>query len=216
MSQREYFLSSGKFLYLKIDVDYKSILHEAINLKNRFVPHRSKSYLHNGWQSICLHGVSETHIDTWGEYGFKSAEDAGNASKWTTVSSECPFTMDFLLNKFPSTRYARVRFETVKSKGSINGYSSRIPCIETISVLLNKPAGYSIIWDDGDELECTAGSVIAINNHYPYTVTNNSNEDQYNLVISRHDSTNEWKSLMNQACIAQNITGEYILHDIAS
>lgn len=210
MNSKDYFLSTEKFLRLDIKVDYIEILKEAINLKNQFVTHKAKSYFHKGWKSLCLHGISKHHIDSWGEYGFKTAEDAGNSSVWTDICSFCPYTMDFLTSSIPSKKFGRVRFELLESQGFIDTHKTKTPVLEQLVVPLNNPKDFQFIWDDGQTLDFNLGSVITINTYHFHKLINNSTEDRYCLVIDRHDSTDEWKSLMNDACIQQNVSGEYI------
>ena len=214
MSKKDYFISSAKSLQLDIKVDYKSILEEAVNLKNRFIAYKAKPYSHQGWKSICLYGISEKHIDTWGDYGFKTAEEAGNASIWTSISKDCPATVNFLQTQFPCNKFGQVRFELLESNGRVEEHSSsRIPVLENIIIPLTD---YKWIWDDGIECNLKAGSAISMNIHYFHSITNTSNIDQYCLVINRHDSTNEWKSIVDKACVDQQVTGEYVLYDIVN
>lgn len=216
MSKKDYFVSSAKFLKLNLKVEYQNILEEAINLKDRFVYHKAKPYSHKGWKSLCLHGISEKHIDTWGDYGFKTASDAGDASMWTEISALCPHTMKFI-NNFPSNKFGRIRFEVLESAGYIDEHrQSRVPVLENIIVPLNSPIGYTHQWFDNEYFTPTLGYAYTTNIHYFYSISNNSKEDYYQLVIDRHDSTNGWKELISNACDKQQVTGEYFTHDIAT
>ena len=215
MRTREYFISSSKFLKLDIKVEYKNILQEAINLKSKFIYHKPRPYFHQGWKSLSLHSISQTHIETWGDYGFKNAEEMGVSSVWTDISKECPHTMNFLLNNFPSKDFGQVRFELLEPDGVVDERQSRVPALETIIIPLNNPVGSALIWDDGQEYVFSPGSVITLNTHYFHKLVNNSDEDRYQLIINRRDSTNEWKSLIDTACNEQQVEGEYITHNIA-
>lgn len=215
MNQKDYFRSEAKSLKLNFNIDYKGMLQEAINLRDKFVTHRPSSYNHKGWKSICLHGVSESHTGAWMQYGFESAIAAGNASTWTEASKECPITMDFLLNQFPSKKFARVRFMLLEAGGRIDEHvDSSVPILENINISLSNPVGCDWVWGDGEKFFMEPGSSYAMNIHYPHSVVNNSNEDRYHLIIHRHDSTLEWKQMIDQCCIEQNVTGEYFTHSI--
>jgi len=52
-----------------------------------------------------------------------------------------------------------------------------------------------------------------MNISYEHSVYNNSTEDRYHLIVARHDSTDEWKALMETAATEPF---HYILHEIAT
>jgi hypothetical protein len=59
------------------------------------------------------------------------------------------------------------------------------------------------------------GCAYAVNVHYMHSVYNNSNEDRYHIIVTRHDALPEWKQLVNKAAVDQNVTGQYIkLNDL--
>ena len=214
-NEKEYFKSDAKYLKLPLQFDYRGILTEAIKLKDKFVTHRDGSYAHSGWKSLCLHGLSETSTNGWSHYGYKNAYEAGLDSKWTSIADECPITMDFITNHFPSNRFARVRFMLLEAGGHIGEHvDSRVPLLENINLSLSNPEGCIWHWGDGETMFMEPGSAYAVNIHYPHSVINNSNEDRYHLIIHRHDSTNEWKSMIESACKEQGVTGEFFKHTI--
>jgi hypothetical protein len=57
------------------------------------------------------------------------------------------------------------------------------------------------------------GGVYAMNLYYHHSVVNNSNEDRMHMIIARHDATDEWKKLIDDAATKQGIAGEYIVID---
>jgi hypothetical protein len=196
-------------------MDHVGMYEEAKRLKNRFVTHRIGDYEHRGWKSLVLHGVSESHTDYWKAYGYESAVAAAEDSNWTKASEECPIIMDFIRNTFPSQRFARVRLMLLEANGYISPHTdSSVPILENINIALNNPEGCIWQWGDGETLFMEPGSCYAMNIHYPHSIINNSNEDRYHLIIHRHDSTDEWKSLIHKACIEQNVSGEYFEHEI--
>ena len=53
------------------------------------------------------------------------------------------------------------------------------------------------------------GIPYAVNISYEHSVTNDSDEDRYHLIVARHDSTDEWKQLIEIASKKYNISGYY-------
>lgn len=214
-NEKEYFRSDAKYLKLPLKFDHVGMFEEAKRLKDRFVVHRQGAYEHSGWRSLCLHGLSETATNGWSAYGYKNAYEAGLDSHWTEIADLCPITMDFIKNHFPSERFARVRFMLIDAGGHIGEHTdSRVPLLENINLSLNNPEGCIWKWGDGETMFLEPGSAYAMNIHYPHSVFNNSNEDRYHLIIHRHDSTDAWKSMIDQACKEQGVVGEYFKHTI--
>ena len=58
-----------------------------------------------------------------------------------------------------------------------------------------------------------AGGIYAMNLHYHHAVINESDEDRMHMIIARHDATDEWKKLVEDAAKEQGITGEYVVID---
>jgi len=212
---KSYFVSDAKFLALDIPVPYKEMLAEAQALKDRYTTHRGEA--NKGWKSISLHGLDESKHENWDEYGYKSAEEAGRDYVWTKAAEECPVTMDFLLNAFPCKRYGRVRLMLVEAGGWIGPHSdTKHRLLENINIPLNNPQECIWQWGDGEELFMEPGVPYAMNISYEHAIYNRSTEDRFHLIVARHDSTDEWKQLMDQAAKQFNISGRYVLHEIAT
>jgi hypothetical protein len=60
------------------------------------------------------------------------------------------------------------------------------------------------------------GVPYAMNISYEHAIYNRSTEDRFHLIVARHDSTDEWKRLIDQAAEQSNISGHYVLHEIAT
>lgn len=206
---KEYYFSDARFLKLNITIPYEEILAEAKALRHRFVPHRSSES--KGWLSLTLHGLGEDKTGVWKDYGYKNSIDISKDLKWTEASSECPITKNFLLNHFPCKKYGRVRFMLLESKGYIDYHSDgNTKVLENINIALNNPPGCVWKWKD----PCTdfimeAGGVYSMNVSYYHSIVNDSNEDRYHIIVSRHDSTSEWKEIINEAALKSNVTGYY-------
>lgn len=211
---KEYYKSKGKYLKLDIQIPYKEMCKEAFSLIDKFSPHRGDEYGHNGWESLTIHGLGYNKHESYHAYGYKKGKDASKDMHWTEIADQCPITTTWLKEVFPCNNYGRVRFMLLRAGGKIDLHNdSSIELIENTNVALNNPVGCKWIWGDGDELLMEPGGIYAMNLFYDHTVVNNSNQDRMHLIIARHDTTNEWKSLIENASVRQNITGEYVFID---
>jgi hypothetical protein len=206
---KEYFHSDAKFLKLDIAIPYEEMLKEAKALRHRFVPHRSP--MSKGWLSLTIHGLAEDKTGVWKDYGYKNSTDMINDLNWTSAGLESPVTRNFFLNNFPSKKYGRVRFMLLEANGYIGFHSdSKIRLIENINIALNNPKGCVWTWQDGSpDLVMESGGVYAVNVSHHHSVVNNGDEDRYHIIVTRYDSTSEWKELMNKAATESNVSGYY-------
>ena len=211
---KEYFQSEGRYLKLDVPMPYSEMLSEAFALVDKFTPHRSGDYGHEGWESLTIHGLGWDRHENWSDYGYKKGKDASDDMHWTEIADLCPITTQWLKEVFPSNKYGRVRFMLLRAGGHITMHKdSSIKLIENINVALNNPVGCKWIWGDGEELIMEQGGVYAMNLFYHHSIVNNSNEDRMHMIIARHDATDEWKKLIDDAANKQGITGEYIVID---
>jgi hypothetical protein len=213
---RDYFQSEGRYLKLDIQLPYEEMCKEAFALIDKFSPHRSEEYSHNGWESLTIHGLDWNKHENYDVYGYKKGKDASKDMVWTEVADLCPITTKWLKEVFPCKRYGRVRFMLLRAGGGIamhNDSPSGMRLIENINVALNNPKGCKWIWGDGEELIMEPGGVYAMNLSYDHSVINNSNEDRMHMIIARHDAQDDWKQLMNKAAKNQGINGRYIWID---
>ena len=216
MDSKHYYISDAKFLKLNIPVPYEAMLKEAQALKHRFTEHRNPENQHLGWKSLALHGLGESLHENWSEYGYKSAIDAARDFVWTPAANECPTIMQFLNTTFPCKRYGRVRLMLVEAGGWIGPHSdTKHRLLENINIPLSNPKGCIWRWGDGEELFMEPGNAYAMNISYEHSIVNNSAEDRFHLIVARHDSTDEWRALIDQASAEANVTGHYVYHEIA-
>jgi hypothetical protein len=206
---KEYFFSDIKELKLDIKFPYNEMLDEAKSLRHRFVSHRDGES--TGWASLTLYGLGEDKTASWQQYGFKDSYEYSKNLDWTLSINQAPVTKKFLLNNFPSKKYGRVRFMLLKAGGRINMHTdSRAPLLENINLVLNNPKNCLWRWGhDDSKFFMEPGCAYAMNISYPHEVVNNSNEDRYHMIVTRHDSTPEWKHLINTAVEKVNGSGEY-------
>jgi len=210
---KDYYRSDAKHLILDIPVPYQEMLREAINLRHRFTDHRPNENKHKGWKSLTLYGLDENRHENWDIEGYSSALDAAKDFKWTSAAYDCPITLDFLLNTFPSKRYGRVRLMLVEPGGYIGFHSdTKHRILENINIPLSNPKNCIWHWRDGEKFFMEPGISYAVNISYEHSITNDSDEDRYHLIVARHDSTDEWKQLIDVASRKYNIEGYYQNH----
>jgi len=216
MNKKYYYFSEAKSLKLDISVPYSAMLKEAQALKNRFTAHRGGDELHKGWKSLSLYGLAEDKHDSWQEYGYTNAIEAAKGFTWTTAANECPTIMHFLQNSFPCKKYGRVRLMLVEAGGWIGMHTdTKHRIVENINISLSNPTGCIWRWEDGEELFMEPGGAYAMNISYGHSIINNSNEDRFHLIASRHDSLPEWQTLIDKAAAEAGVEGHYELHDVA-
>jgi hypothetical protein len=210
---KEYFESNDKCLELDIPFPYEQMLKEAKALRHRFVEHRGGEA--RGWLSLTLHGHGEQKTGTWKEYGYKNSVEASKDLHWTDAAYKCPATLNFLKNHFPCEKFGRVRFMLLEAGGYIGMHTdsqSGTRLLENINLSLNNPEGCIWKWQDGDDdVFMEPGNAYAMNISYHHAVYNNSNEDRYHMIIARHDSTPEWKSLISSAAEKFNVSGKFVV-----
>lgn len=214
---KHYFLSDAKFLDLEIPIPHEKMLAEAVLLKHRFTEHRGVEDMHQGWKSLSLYGIDEDKHESWQDYGFKNAVEAAEHFKWTRAADECPTIVDWLKTQFPCQRFGRVRLMLLEAGGWIGPHtdtSHRI--LENINIPLSNPPECVWKWGDGELMRMEPGGVYAMNISYQHAIYNNSDQDRYHLIVARHDSTDEWKMLMERAATKAGVSWQYILHEIAT
>lgn len=212
---KDYFVTEARYIELDFDLDHEAMLNEAIALKKYYTYHRQGSYDHEGWRSLILHGWHETQSGHWKDYGYKNIEQVVENLHWTDHANLCPKTMDFVKNHFPSRLLGRVRFMLLEAGGHIGLHTdSSVPLLENTNISLSNPVGCDWKWGDGETLFMHPGKAYVMNIHYPHSVVNRSEEDRYHLIIHRLDSTDAWKEKLDNACLAQNISGKYINHEV--
>jgi len=213
--KKDYLLTEAKILILDIFYPYQEMLAEAVNLSNRFIPYRSSES--QGWESLTLYGLGEDKTSNFFEYGYTIEDEAAKNYHWTNAAYESPITMNFLKNIFPSQLLSRTRFMKLKAGGFIGPHSDGDrPVIENVNLVLNNPKECIWKWGDGTEVLMVPGVTYAMNTHYTHSITNNSYEDRYHLIVQHLDSIPEWKSILNNSLSKGHYEGQYFTHDTLS
>lgn len=206
---KEYFECAEKMVLLDIPYPHEAMLAEARALSDRYVVHRGQDAY--GWEGLTLHGLGEDKTEPMSFYGYTDWREGVRHMGWTDVAKECPVTLDFLLNRFPSRQFGRVRFMKLRPGGYISRHSdSSVPVIENLNLVLNNPKGCVWQWADEPAFEMEPGKAYAMNIHYEHAFYNHSLEDRYHMIIERHDTTEEWKQLLARA----GARGRYFEYDV--
>jgi hypothetical protein len=203
---REYAHTTAKCLRLDIEIPFNDILKEAIALRSDFILYDQGSKdMHKGWHSLPLHGLGDNKTLSYPAYGYNSPIEAANNMMWTTLSDKCPITVNWLKTKFPSRRFGRVRFMLLESGGYIAPHvDSEHQIVEAVNIALTNPTECIWHWGDGTELHFNPGDVYAMNLSYKHSITNNSNEDRYHMIVHHYEPTDEWRNLIEQAAKESN------------
>lgn len=210
-NSREYLLSDAKCLKLDLEIPFEKMASEAKVLRDRFILYRQNdSYGHQGWYSLPLYGLGLDRPMSWDAYGYATPRDAAEDFTWTEIAEQCPVTVEWLKNSFPSQRLGRVRFMLLTAGGYINRHKDspyRVP--EAINIALTNHPNCIWWWEDGSRLDFKPGDAYAMNLSYEHSIDNRSLEDRYHLIVHHHDSTPEWKSMMIRAMERQDVTGNF-------
>lgn len=207
---REYLVSNAKCLKLNMTVPYEQMAAEAKALKNKFIPYRS-SYDTKGWYSLPIIGKSSKDPYAWDQYKeYSNARDAAFDMQFTEIAEQCPVTVEWLKNVYPSNSYGRVRFMLLEPGGYIEPHKDTSHSIlGAVNVALAHPKECIWNWGDGTTMQFNSGDAYAMNISYEHSVVNNSKEDRYHLIVHHYDSTDKWKALMLNALKESNEEGEF-------
>lgn len=162
---------------------WEKMLKEAKSLSDQYVTHRAKES--DGWQSLCIHGLSSVHTDHHSRYGFP---DRNNAPyKWTDISNFCPTITRFFKKSFGYNLYDRIRIMKLRPGGYIDLHQDVFDLDEArlgpINIALNNPEDCKFYMEDIGYLPFQQGSVIMLNLYNKHCVYNNSNDDRYHLIV---------------------------------
>ena len=165
-----------------LDVPYKDMLAEARSLKHMFVGHRSEEGQHQGWRSLCIHGIGATKTNVAETYGLDSKTAKYD---WTEIQDQCPATVKFFKEVFPYRHYMRLRFMLLEPGGYIMPHQDHHESMlgAAINISLNNPAGCKLVNTHGTVPFRDQGSIFFFNNHYPHCVYNGSNEDRFHIIV---------------------------------
>lgn len=180
-------------LALPFDVPHAAMLTEARALRHLFVNHRSDGEDHQGWSSLCLHGLSSTQTRCHTEYGYSDPAEAPYG--WTEIADLCPVTTAFFRDLFGYDRYARVRFMGLEPGGYILPHrDSDTDRLNAINIALNNPDGCDFVMEGKGLVPFrpgTANMLALVNRHI---VWNRSSEDRIHIIVhGRRAPGSHWR-----------------------
>lgn len=172
---------SSSTIKIKIKFPYKKMLKEAQALKESFVPHRQDpSY---GWESLCIHGMSDTHTDNYSEYGHETRPV--DKFTWTEASKKCPITTNWFKQSFPYSQYFRLRFMKLKPFAYITPHNDLggDRGFAAINISLNQPYGCMMFMEGFGLVPWAPGQVRLMDIGINHSVINLSGEDRYHIIV---------------------------------
>ena len=146
----------------------------------------------NGWSSVCIHGISQSHTDHYQVY--KEYEDLSNDSvpyTWTDI--DAPYTRFWLESYFPYDVYHRVRFMKVKPGGYILPHSDGSEYrLNAVNVGIWNPNGCKlVVKGQGTVPFNNCGSIFLFANNFEHAVYNDSDHDRYHMIIHGYPKSPE-------------------------
>lgn len=168
-------------LRLPFGIPHEDMLSEAKKLRDFFVYHRAGGQ-HQGWRSLCLHGISSVHTENHDRYGFPDRESAPYA--WTDISKFCPVSTEFFSNVFGYDWYERVRFMLLEPGGYILPHEDvDWKQLGPVNIALNNPDGCVFAMEDWGIVPFAGGTANMLAVGYRHAVYNNSQEDRYHIIV---------------------------------
>ncbi len=200
----DWIMHKSKLPWLKLDIKipHEEMLSEAKALEDRYVGHRtaegSGAYSHKGWKSLCIHGISATKTNHFLNYGYKSNSET--PYKWTEVSDLCPVTTDFFKNKFPYSKYFRLRFMLLEPGGYITPHKDTdTNRLSPINIALNHPEGCKMkMRGHKGYVPFTPGDAMLLDVGNEHAYINKSDEGRYHIIVHGLVSA-EYKKLVIQS-----------------
>lgn len=191
---------TAPWLRLLIDAPYKEMLAEARSLRHRFVVHREGDG--RGWKSLCIHGISASHTDSWQSYGYTSENEV--IYDWTDIKDRAPVTVEFFKNQFPYKKYHRLRFMLLEPNGYIMPHSDNQNnnLTSAINISLNNPENCMLTTELGTVPYSDQGSTFIFNNHYQHAVVNDSDQDRFHIIVHGHWDPPRWNPLVHKSYMA--------------
>lgn len=178
-------MTESRTPYLKLDLPgpWPEILEEVKKLDSWFVPHRGVDS--RGWSSLCLHGISAKHTDSYHSYDeYKHLSQDEVPYDWTEIAELCPIATDYFKNEFKFKRYHRLRFMKLDSGGYINPHHDNTNFhLNAINISLNNPRNCNMVLEGVGMVPFEPqGGAMFLNTSYNHVVWNRSLEPRYHMI----------------------------------
>jgi hypothetical protein len=201
------FNSGLPWLRLDINVPYKDIYKEALDVSNLFLEYRESS--NKGWKGICIHGVTEEHIYDYTAYNeFMRLDQKNIPYKFTNISKKCPVTTNFLKTAFFRTNFFRVRFMLLEPGGFIEPHVDMPKkTLAPINIAINNPEKCVFKMKGYGFVPFVPGAAFMLDTSNEHAVYNGSQEprihmivhcDYENLSITQKE---DWNELVNRSLL---------------
>ena len=209
----EWIIEESKLPWLKLEIKfpYKKILAEAKAMKPFFVPEllginkkgykfgKYSKYKHKGWSSICIHGISSTHIQYYENYDYKSNKEV--PYKWTDIATKCPYTYNFFKNIYPCNNYNRIRFMLLEPGGFITPHNDMANSkLAPVNIALNHPKNCVMKFSEHGIVPFKDGTAFLLDINNVHAAYNKSNEDRYHIIVhGNYQNNKKWKQLVENS-----------------
>jgi len=189
MKTFDWVVNESKLPWLELDIEfpYAEMHEEAKAVKHLFVKHRdqdgSGGYRHQGWRSLCIHGIDSDKTNHYGQYGYTSNEET--PYRWTEIAEKCPITSKFFKETFPYREYFRLRFMLLEPGGFITPHvDTEVNKLSPINIALNHPKG-CLMKMSGHKgyVPFSAGKAILLDVGNEHAYINKSEEDRYHIIV---------------------------------
>jgi len=205
MTNYNWIINESKLPWLKLDIEfpYEKMLEEAKALKPHFVKHRAEDkisgYGHQGWSSLCIHGISSSHTNHFESYGYTSNNET--PYKWTDISSKCCETTKWLTEVYPCDTYYRVRFMLLEPDGFIAPHNDMNEHrLSPVNIALNHPKRCIMKMAHHGTVPFKEGEAYLLDVGNVHAYYNKSNEDRYHIIIhGNYKSNKQWKKLVENS-----------------
>lgn len=203
----EWFLleSCLPWIKLNIDVPAEQMYEEAIKLKEYFTEYRETNS--NGWKSLCIHGITSSHIYDYTHYDeYKNLDQDNVPYRFTDISNKCPITVNFLKKTFFNTGFFRVRYMLLEPGGYIEPHVDMPKkTLAPINIALNNPKNCIFKMKGYGYVPLSTGQAFMLDTSNEHIVYNGSSEPRIHLIVhcNYRTITNtqrvEWTELLNDS-----------------
>ncbi|MGJ8744410.1 aspartyl/asparaginyl beta-hydroxylase domain-containing protein [Polaribacter sp.] len=197
---RDWISTNSLIPYLEIDLrlPINKIRTEILNVLDFYEnssTHRGEE-MHNGWWSLCLHGLSTNKTRSPRHYGYKS--DSETPYKWTELSDLCPITTNAIKNSFKVEFFHRIRLMVLEPGGYILPHTdtqkSFLP--KSVNIAITNPKGAYFLLKDKGIIPFEEGKAFKFDISIEHSVINISEERRVHLMVHYDNPKPEWDSFI--------------------
>lgn len=195
--------SRWPWLELDLHVPHEAMFTEAMSLQTQYCAHRYSDrhhgYRHEGWYSLCVHGLGAQKTESFHAYGFSSEEEAGY--QWTEIAPQCPATIAFV-KSLPFEKLNRVRFMLLAPGGYIHPHRDQNDhSFYPINIAINHPQDCHFAMEGMGLVPFQPGKAFLMNLAYTHSVYNGSNFPRIHMIVHGHpgDRYDEYGKLVRKS-----------------